>query len=222
MILIDNYDSFTYNIVQYLKELGVSPQIFKNDEISVEEIKKLNFSSVIISPGPKGPLEAGISLEVIKEFYKTKKILGVCLGHQCIAHCFGAKVVKAKEPVHGKVSKIYFEADALFEGLEQGFEATRYHSLVVDEVTLPDCLKTLAYASSITPHPGPRPSRGEGESEINFYKYFVPCAFPLMALKHKKYPLYGVQFHPEAILTQGGRILIKNFLQMDCNQLLSR
>lgn len=189
MILIDNYDSFTYNIVQYLKEFGVNPLIFKNDEITVEEIKKLDFSSIIVSPGPKGPSEAGISLDVIKEFHKTKKILGICLGHQCIAKFFGAKVVKAKEPVHGKVSRIYFEKDALFEGLEQGFEATRYHSLIVDETTLPDCINSVARTQDSI----------------------------LMALKHKKYPVHGVQFHPEAILTQGGRVLFENFLKLNHN-----
>lgn len=186
MILIDNYDSFTYNVVQYLKELGINPIVFKNDEITVDELKKIDFSSIVISPGPKNPDKAGISLKVIKEFYTTKKILGVCLGHQCIAQYFGAKVVKAKEPVHGKVSKIYFSTDPLFEGLEQGFEATRYHSLIVDEATLPDCIEPIAHAQDKV----------------------------LMALKHKDYPLYGVQFHPEAILTQGGKQLLRNFIKL--------
>lgn len=203
--LIDNYDSFTYNIVQYLKELGVNPIIFENDKITIKELKKLDFDSIIISPGPKNPDEAGISMDVIKEFYKTKKILGVCLGHQCIAQFFGAKIVKANPPVHGKVSKIYFEEDKLFQGLEQGFEATRYHSLIVDNDSLPECLIPLAYAGNdsdggiITP----------------------PCVTPLtshfsllMALKHKDYPVYGVQFHPEAILTQGGKKIFENFLNI--------
>ncbi len=185
-ILIDNYDSFTYNIVQYLKELGVSPRIFKNDEISISELKKLNFSDIIISPGPKNPNEAGISLAVIGEFYRTKKILGICLGHQCIAQYFGCKVVRAKEPVHGKVSQIYFENDLIFEGLEQGFEATRYHSLVVDNESITSCIKPLAYAGDKI----------------------------LMALKHRDYPTYGVQFHPEAILTQEGKKLLENFIKI--------
>lgn len=185
MILIDNYDSFTYNIVQYLKELGIEPRVFKNDEITVDELKKLKFSSIIISPGPKNPDRAGISLEVIKEFHKTKKILGVCLGHQCIAQFFGGKIIKSSEPMHGKVSKIYFIPDALFEGLEQGFEATRYHSLIVDNDSLPECLLPIAYAEEV-----------------------------LMAIKHKDYPLYGVQFHPEAILTEGGKRLLKNFVDL--------
>ncbi len=182
-ILIDNYDSFTYNIVQYLKELGINPEIFKNDEITIDELKKINFSSLIISPGPKNPDESGISLEVVKAFYKTKKILGICLGHQCIAQYFGCNIVKAKEPFHGKTSKIYFEDDLLFEGLNQGFEATRYHSLVVDNNSISDCIKPIAYTKDNI----------------------------LMALKHKDYNVYGVQFHPEAILTQGGKKLLKNF-----------
>jgi len=190
MILIDNYDSFTYNIVQYLKELGIEPKVFKNDEITIDELKKLDkkvgFSSIIISPGPKGPDEAGISLDVVGEFYKTKKILGVCLGHQCIAQYFGCKVVKSSEPVHGKVSKIYFEENELFEGLEQGFDATRYHSLIVDNDSLSLNIVPLAYTNDDV----------------------------LMALKHADYPVYGVQFHPEAILTQGGKRLLKNFLDL--------
>lgn len=187
MILIDNYDSFTYNIVQYLKELGVNPKVFKNDEITVEELKKLDFSSIIISPGPKNPDNAGISMNVIKEFHKTKKILGVCLGHQCIAQFFGCKIIKDKEPTHGKVSKIYHRGKCfIFDGIEQGFEATRYHSLIVDNESLTDCIIPTAYT----------------ENKI------------LMGIKHRDYPIYGVQFHPEAILTEGGKMLLKNFLNL--------
>lgn len=189
MILIDNYDSFTYNIVQYLRELGVNPRVFKNDEITVSELKKLDFSSIIISPGPKNPDEAGISMKVIGEFYRSKKILGVCLGHQCIAQYFGCKIIKSQEPMHGKVSKIYFTPDALFKGLEQGFEATRYHSLEVDVDSFTEYILPLASNSPFTIHHS-----------------------PLMALKHKDYPVYGVQFHPEAILTQGGKRLLENFI----------
>lgn len=198
MILIDNYDSFTYNVVQYLKILGIEPKVFKNDEVSIEELKKLDFSSIIISPGPHNPDNAGISLEVIKEFYKSKKILGICLGHQCIAKFFGAKVVRAQEPLHGRVSKIYFSPDKIFEDLEQGFEATRYHSLVVEEESLPECLVPIAWADSSP-----------------FTLYPPPV---LMALKHHYYPIYGVQFHPEAILTQGGMKLLENFLEFDLLQ----
>ena len=234
-VLIDNYDSFTYNIVQYLKELGANPRIFKNDEITADELKKLDFSSIIISPGPKTPDEAGISLEVIGEFYRTKKILGVCLGHQCIAQYFGCKVVKAKEPVHGKVSEIYFETDALFEGMKQGFEATRYHSLVVDNNSIPPFIKPLAYAEGVTSKQkdGGIEVWMNGMVEVDnqaktpfIYTSDLPAYRPpshlspltshfspvLMALKHSDYPTYGVQFHPEAILTQDGKKLLKNFL----------
>lgn len=184
MILIDNYDSFTYNIVQYLKALGIEPKIFKNDEITVSQLKKIDFSSIIISPGPGNPDNSGICLEIIGEFYKTKKILGICLGHQCIAQYFGCKIIKDKEPVHGKVSKIYFEKDRLFKGIEQGFEATRYHSLIVKNKSINKEILPIAYT----------------ENKI------------LMGLKHIKHPTYGVQFHPEAILTQYGKILLKNFI----------
>lgn len=186
MILIDNYDSFTYNIVQYLRELGVNPRVFKNDEITVDELKKIKFSSIIISPGPKNPDDSGISMEVIKEFYKTKKILGICLGHQCIAQFFGAKIVKAQEPMHGKVSKIYFKKDRIFEGLSQGFEATRYHSLVVDNDTVNPPLRQIAHTTDGI----------------------------IMAIKHESLPIYGVQFHPEAILSEGGKVLLGNFLRL--------
>lgn len=201
MILIDNYDSFTYNIVQYLKELGMNPRVFKNDEITVPELKTMDFSSIIISPGPKNPNGAGISIAVIEEFYKTKKILGVCLGHQCIAQFFGAKIIKSSEPMHGKVSKIYFTPDALFEGLEQGFEATRYHSLIVENKSLPECLMPLAYANV-------------GLASPTYFSLLTAHRSPIMAIKHKDYALYGVQFHPEAILTQSGKRLLKNFVNL--------
>ncbi|MDD3420324.1 MAG: aminodeoxychorismate/anthranilate synthase component II [Candidatus Gastranaerophilales bacterium] len=187
MILIDNYDSFTYNLVQYLRELGVEPRVFKNDEITIDGLKKLDFESILISPGPGNPDTAGICLDVVKEFAQTKKILGVCLGHQCIAQAFGGKIVQAKEPVHGKVSEIFFdESEPIFDGISQGFLATRYHSLVVDEV--------------------------------DFGKNIEPIARTLdgviMALKHKKFCLYGVQFHPEAILTEYGKKLLSNFISL--------
>lgn len=205
MILIDNYDSFTYNIVQYLRELEVEPKVFKNDKITIAELKKMNFSSIIISPGPKNPDGAGISLEIIKEFYKTKKILGICLGHQCIAQFFGCKIIKDKNPTHGKVSKIYFEGVngyGLFEGLKQGFEATRYHSLIVDTESLPECVIPLAYANVV------------GLESPTYGSLLISHLSLLMALKHKDYPTYGVQFHPEAILTEGGKRLLRNFIQL--------
>jgi len=182
MILIDNYDSFTYNIVQYLRTLGVNPLIFENDKITVEALQTIDFDKIIISPGAGNPDNAGISLSVISEFYKTKKILGICLGHQCIAQFFGAKVVKT-EPVHGKTSQIYFdERCGLFQGIPQGFEVCRYHSLAVENIT--NELLPVAWT----------------KDGIN------------MAIAHTKYSVYGVQFHPEAILTQYGGKLIENFL----------
>ena len=186
MILIDNYDSFTYNIVQYLRELGVDLQVFKNDEITIEELRKMSFSSIVISPGPGNPDDAGISMEAIKEFASCKKILGICLGHQCIAQAFGCNIIKAKEPVHGKVSEIFFQEDNLFKEIPQGFKATRYHSLVVDNASISSQIEPIAYTKDNV----------------------------IMALKHKKYCVYGVQFHPEAILSQYGKKLLQNFLDI--------
>lgn len=184
MILIDNYDSFTYNIVQYLRELGVNPSVFENDKITVEELKKMDFQSIIISPGAGTPDNAGISLDVIEEFYKTKKILGICLGHQCIAQFFGAKIVKAEAPCHGKVSEISHNRSVLFKNIPERFEVTRYHSLVAAD--LPEALRVTAKTSDGV----------------------------IMAIEHTKYPLFGVQFHPEAILTQYGHELLENFLNL--------
>ena len=188
MILIDNYDSFTYNIVQYLQELGVTPRVFKNDEVTIEELKNIDFNSIIISPGPGNPCDksaTGVCEDIIKEFYTSKKILGVCLGHQLIASHFGARIVKDPEPYHGKTSKIYIERESkLFKDIPNGFEATRYHSLKV--VDLPHCIIPLAYTGDKI----------------------------LMALKHRDYEIYAVQFHPEAILTQYGHRLFENFLNI--------
>jgi anthranilate synthase/aminodeoxychorismate synthase-like glutamine amidotransferase len=185
MILIDNYDSFTYNIVQYLEELGIEPKIFENDKIAINELKNIDFKSIIISPGAGNPDTAGISMDVIKEFYKTKKILGICLGHQCIAQFFGYKIIKSPNPTHGKTSKIYFdETSKLFRALPQGFEVTRYHSLEVDKTIQNNLCKITAQAKDGT----------------------------IMALEHKTLPIYGVQFHPEAILTQYGHELLQNFV----------
>lgn len=181
MILIDNYDSFTYNIVQYMQELGVEPKVFENDKISVEELLQMDFDSIIISPGAGNPNTAGVSMDVIKNFYQTKKILGICLGHQCIAQFFSGKIVKSQNPTHGKTSRIYFDENSkLFKGLPQGFEVTRYHSLEVKDTNL----KITARTKDGT----------------------------IMALEHETFPIYGVQFHPEAILTQYGHELLKNFL----------
>lgn len=187
MILIDNYDSFTYNVVQYFRELGVDLQVFKNDEITITELKKMEFSSIIVSPGPGNPDDAGISIDVIKEFAPYKKILGICLGHQCIAQAFGCQIIIAKEPMHGKVSEISFkEAEVLFKEIPQDFKATRYHSLVVDNDSISPKIEIIAYTKDNV----------------------------IMALKHKKYCVYGVQFHPEAILSECGKKLCQNFLEI--------
>ncbi len=187
MIIIDNYDSFTYNIVEYVRILGVKPKIFKNDEIEVKDLRNLNFSSIIISPGPGNPLDGGISIEIIKKFYKTKKILGVCLGHQIIAMYFGANVIKSKEPYHGKISKIYFEKkEPLFISFNQGFNATRYHSLIIDNNSINRKIKVIAKTKDGL----------------------------IMGIKIEGYKVYGVQFHPESILTENGIMLIKNFIEI--------
>ncbi len=186
MILIDNYDSFTYNVVQYLKELGVDLRVFKNDEITINELKKMDFASIVISPGSGNPYDAGISMDVIREFAPHKKILGICLGHQCIAQVFGCQIIKAKEPIHGKVSEIIFEENNLFKDIPQNFKATRYHSLVVDIESISEQIEPVAYTKDNV----------------------------IMALKHKKYCIWGVQFHPEAILSEHGKKLLQNFLDM--------
>ncbi len=187
MILIDNYDSFTYNIVQYLEELGIEPKIFENDKVTIDELKSLDFDSIIISPGAGNPNTAGISMAVLEEFYKTKKILGICLGHQCIAKFFGANIAKSKNPTHGKTSKIFVcENLKLFKNLPKSFDVTRYHSLEVEKSSMPSDLKITA----------------ETQNGI------------IMALEHNALPIYGVQFHPEAILTQYGHELLRNFIDI--------
>src|SRR5574344_1683977 len=192
MILIDNYDSFTYNIVEYLNELNINPKVLKNDEITINELKKMDFQSIIISPGPGNPKDkkrCGICEDVIKTFYKSKKILGICLGFQLIAYFFGADIVQDNNPYHGKISKIkILEKTDLFKDITDNFETTRYHSLIVEKSSLPKTLVPLAQT--------------EDKSEI------------LMALKHINYPIFGVQFHPEAILTQYGHELLKNFVDI--------
>ncbi len=185
MLIIDNYDSFTYNIVQYVKILGVNPIVINNDEMTLEDVKKLSFSKIILSPGWGNPDNSGISMRII-DFYKDlKPIFGICLGMQCIAKYFGAEIIKAKEPFHGKNSKVYFDEDfELFKGLKQGFSATRYHSLMVSE-----------------------PSKEIG------IKATTSDNIP-MALKIKGKQIYGVQFHPEAILTENGIDIINNFIKI--------
>lgn len=187
MILIDNYDSFTYNVVQYLEELGIEPKIFENDKVTIDELKSLDFDSIIISPGAGNPNTAGISMAALEEFYKTKKILGICLGHQCIAKFFGANIAKSKNPTHGKTSKIFVcENSKLFKNLPKNFDVTRYHSLEVEKSSMPSSLKITAETQDGT----------------------------IMALEHDALPIYGVQFHPEAILTQYGHELLRNFIEI--------
>lgn len=186
LLVIDNYDSFTYNLVQYFGMLGVEQRIFRNDEIVAAQALWLNPDRVMISPGPCSPTEAGCSLDMIRAFAGKKPILGVCLGHQSIGHYFGGKVVRAGRLMHGKTSPIKHTNTDLFEGMPQGFQATRYHSLLVERESLPDCLEITAETE-------------EGE---------------IMGLRHKDLPIYGVQFHPESIATEGGMRILENFLKL--------
>ena len=209
MLIIDNYDSFTYNIVQYIKILGINPTVIKNDEMDLEKIKRLDFSHIILSPGWGNPDNSGVTMEVI-DFYKDKcPILGVCLGMQCIAKYFGGEIVKAPEPYHGKNSKIFFDEDfELFKGFKQGFSATRYHSLMVK--IAPSLHFSDFQANAFKSKNYPSPTRGEGEAQITAWtKDNIP-----MALKIKDKPIYGVQFHPEAILTEHGIEIFKNFIKI--------
>ncbi len=182
--MIDNYDSFTYNIVQYIGELGYDIAVFRSRDVGLEDVKRFSPDKIIISPGPGWPKDAGISLEVIREFAGEVPILGVCLGHQCIGVAFGGRIIHARRLMHGKVSRIYHDDDVLFRGIPQGFVATRYHSLVVDPKRLPRELKAIAHSE-------------DGE---------------IMALRHKDLPIWGVQFHPESILTEYGKELLSNFI----------
>lgn len=185
LLILDNYDSFTYNLVQYFGELGAEMQVHRNDAITVEEIQRLKPERICISPGPCTPNEAGISLELIRQMGESTPILGVCLGHQSIGQVYGGEVVRAERLMHGKTSPIYHEGVSVFAGLESPFEATRYHSLIVRRETLPNCLQITAWTQ-------------EGE---------------IMGLQHKQYPVHGVQFHPESILTQDGKKMLENFLK---------
>ncbi len=189
LLIIDNYDSFTYNLVQYFGEMGVEMQVHRNDQITVEEIAKLKPERICISPGPCTPKEAGISCAVIEKFGPTTPVLGVCLGHQSIGHVYGGDVIRAGRLMHGKVSQIKHTGASVFKNLPNPIEATRYHSLIVNRDTLPDCLEITAVAA-------------DDESEI-------------MGLRHKEFPIHGVQFHPESILTTEGKRLLKNFLELN-------
>ena len=187
LLMIDNYDSFTYNLVQYLSELKEEVRVFRNDQITLEEIARLRPARIVISPGPCTPNEAGISLALIKEFAGKIPILGVCLGHQSIGQAFGGKIVRAPRIMHGKVSPIHHDGKSIFQRLENPFTATRYHSLVIEPSSMPDCLEVSAKTA-------------EGE---------------IMAVRHKSLPVEGVQFHPESILTTEGKKLLKNFLDQN-------
>jgi anthranilate synthase component II len=186
LLMLDNYDSFTYNLVQYLQELGEEVQVYRNDRITVEEIAAKEPRSIVISPGPCSPTEAGISLEVIRQLAGHFPILGVCLGHQAIGHAFGGQVLRAPTLMHGKTSPIHHDNSGIFRGLSNPFIATRYHSLIVERHSLPASLRMTAWTA-------------EGE---------------IMGLEHQSLPLWGVQFHPESILTVEGKRLLKNFLDL--------
>ena len=186
LLIIDNYDSFTYNLVQYFGELGEEIEVFRNDKVSLSEIEKLNPEMLVISPGPGTPKDAGISLDLINHFTGRLPILGVCLGHQCIGESFGGHIVHAPRLMHGKTSLIHHDGKDIFKELPNPLEATRYHSLIIEKETLPDCLEINAWTE---------------EQEI-------------MGVKHKECLVWGVQFHPESILTTSGKKLLNNFLKL--------
>jgi len=190
LLMIDNYDSFTYNVVQYFAELGADVQVYRNDEITIEEIEKLDPDHLVISPGPCTPKEAGISVEAIRHFAGKLPILGICLGHQSIGQVFGGDIVRAGQVMHGKTSPVIHADLGVFEGLENPLTATRYHSLVIDKKTLPDCLEITAWTEN-----------QDGSME------------EIMGVRHKELDIEGVQFHPESILTRQGHELLNNFLK---------
>lgn len=187
LLMIDNYDSFTFNLVQYIGELyegGI--KVFRNDKTSLDEIQKIKPDAIVVSPGPCTPKEAGISVDVIKRFGKDIPVLGVCLGHQSIGYAFGGNVIRAPYLMHGKVSQIYHKSKGIFNEMPVPFTATRYHSLIIERSTCPDCLEVTA------------------ETDDGL----------IMAVQHKEFPIYGVQFHPESILTENGKVLLANFLKL--------
>jgi len=187
VVVIDNIDSFVYNLVQYIGELGAEPVVFTN-QVSLMEVERAEPEKIVISPGPKTPKDAGISVEAVRKFGKKVPTLGVCLGHQAVAYAFGGQIVQAKRLMHGKVSRIRHDGSELFEGIPNPFVATRYHSLAVDRATLPRCLNITAETV-------------DEDREI-------------MGIQHERYPIFGIQFHPESILTPHGKLIVKNFLEM--------
>lgn len=190
LLMIDNYDSFTYNVVQYLAELGADVQVYRNDEISIEQIEALKPDQLVISPGPCTPSEAGISVAAIEHFAGKLPILGICLGHQSIGQAFGGEIVRAGQVMHGKISPVYHKDSGVFKGLSNPFNATRYHSLVIDKDSLPDCLEVTAWTQ-----------KADGSID------------EIMGVRHKTLNIEGVQFHPESILTEHGHDMLNNFLQ---------
>ncbi|RLB67329.1 MAG: anthranilate/aminodeoxychorismate synthase component II [Deltaproteobacteria bacterium] len=186
LLMIDNYDSFTYNLVQYLRELGEEVVVYRNDKITISEIEELHPERLVVSPGPCTPTEAGLSVSVIKHFAGQFPILGVCLGHQSIGQAYGGRIVRGERLMHGKTSPIFHDGRELFDGLPEPFDATRYHSLLVERTSLPECLEVTAWTE-------------EGE---------------IMGMRHRELPVWGVQFHPESILTVSGMDVLKNFLEM--------
>ena len=194
LLMIDNYDSFTYNLVQYLQALGAEVKVIRNDELSVAQIDALSPERIVVSPGPCTPNEAGVSVDVIRELGPRIPVFGVCLGHQSLGQAYGGDVVRAKRIMHGKTSRIRHEGRGVFAGLPDGYEATRYHSLVVSRETLPDCLEITTWTEV------------DGEDGA--------LAFDeIMGLRHREHPVEGVQFHPESILTEHGHALLRNFLE---------
>ena len=186
LLMIDNYDSFVYNLVRYFEELGEEIIIYRNDKITIKDIESMNIDGIIISPGPKSPKEAGLSLDIIDKFKGKLPILGICLGHQCIGHYFNAVVKKGNEPVHGKMFNITHNNKGIFEEVKNPLRVTRYHSLIVDKENFPDSLEIIS------------------ETEDNI----------IMGIKHKEYPIYGVQFHPEAEMTEEGHKILNNFIKI--------
>ena len=189
LVMIDNYDSFTYNLVQYFGQLGMDIAVWGIDEITVDELAALQPSHIVVSPGPCTPHEAGISVATVRHFSGKVPILGVCLGHQSIGEAFGGRTVRAKKVMHGKLSAIHHRGEGVFNNLTSPFEATRYHSLVIEQESLPDCLEVTAWTL-------------DDQGKLD----------EIMAVKHKEYPVQGVQFHPESILTEHGHAMLRNFL----------
>ena len=190
LLMIDNYDSFTYNLVQYFGELGAEVQVHRNDQITIQEIEKLAPEFLVVSPGPCTPNEAGISMQAIEHFAGKLPILGVCLGHQSIGQVFGGKIIHAKQIMHGKTSMMHHKDTGVFTGIDNPFEATRYHSLVIEKETIPDCLEITAWTED---------ENGNMDE--------------IMGVRHTEYNIQGMQFHPESILTQSGHQLLRNFLE---------